>query len=283
MVASTEIRAQADALRTELERHDYAYYVLDAPTVPDAEYDRLFRELQALESEHPELITPASPTQRVGGQPSAELAAVHHAVPMLSIRTETDTTDEGAVAFDARVRRALGLDDTAPPIAYAAELKFDGLAISLRYESGVLVLAATRGDGSTGEDVTRNVRTVRKIPLRLTGNAPPVLEVRGEIYMRRDDFERLNAAQAAEGQKVFVNPRNAAAGSLRQLDPGLGVARGEVFLVPERLPGLQMLAIDAFVTADPLEIVTCQWPKAVALNAILHKPLQIYQWPHLTA
>jgi len=150
MVASTEIRAQADALRTELERHDHAYYVLDAPTVPDAEYDRLFRELQALESEHPELITPASPTQRVGGQPSAELAAVHHAVPMLSIRTETDTTDEGAVAFDARVRRALGLDDTAPPIAYAAELKFDGLAISLRYESGVLVLAATRGDGSTG-------------------------------------------------------------------------------------------------------------------------------------
>ena len=225
MVASTEIRAQADALRTELERHDHAYYVLDAPTVPDAEYDRLFRELQALESEHPELITPASPTQRVGGQPSAELAAVHHAVPMLSIRTETDTTDEGAVAFDARVRRALGLDDTAPPIAYAAELKFDGLAISLRYESGVLVLAATRGDGSTGEDVTRNVRTLRQIPLHLHGDAPPVLEVRGEIFMRRDDFERLNAAQEAAGQKIFVNPRNAAAGSLRQLDPTITARR----------------------------------------------------------
>jgi DNA ligase (NAD+) len=225
MVASTEIRAQADALRTELERHDHAYYVLDAPTVPDAEYDRLFRELQALESEHPELITPASPTQRVGGQPSPELAAVHHAVPMLSIRTETDTTDEGAVAFDARVRRALGLDDTAPPIAYTAELKFDGLAISLRYESGVLVLAATRGDGSTGEDVTRNVRTLRQIPLHLHGDAPPVLEVRGEIFMRRDDFERLNGAQEAAGQKIFVNPRNAAAGSLRQLDPSITARR----------------------------------------------------------
>jgi DNA ligase (NAD+) len=225
MVASTEIRARADALRTELERHDHAYYVLDAPTVPDAEYDRLFRELQALESAHPELITPDSPTQRVGGQPSPELAAVHHAVPMLSIRTETDTTDEGAVAFDARVRRALGLDDTAPPIAYAAELKFDGLAISLRYESGVLVLAATRGDGSTGEDVTRNVRTLRQIPLHLHGDAPPVLEVRGEIFMRRDDFERLNGAQEAAGQKIFVNPRNAAAGSLRQLDPSITARR----------------------------------------------------------
>nr|MBP8267501.1 NAD-dependent DNA ligase LigA [Zoogloea sp.] len=201
MVASTEIRARVDALRTELQRHDYAYYVLNDPAVPDAEYDRLFRELQALESAHPELICPDSPTQRVGGQPSPELAAVQHAVPMLSIRTETDTTDQGAVAFDARVRRALGLDDTAPPVVYAAELKFDGLAISLRYEQGVLVLAATRGDGSTGEDVTRNVRTLSQIPLRLHGAPPPVLEVRGEIFMRRDDFERLNVAQEAAGQK----------------------------------------------------------------------------------
>ena len=225
MVASTEIRARVDALRTELQRHDYAYYVLNDPAVPDAEYDRLFRELQALESAHPELICPDSPTQRVGGQPSPELAAVQHAVPMLSIRTETDTTDQGAVAFDARVRRALGLDDTAPPVVYAAELKFDGLAISLRYEQGVLVLAATRGDGSTGEDVTRNVRTLRQIPLRLHGAPPPVLEVRGEIFMRRDDFERLNVAQEAAGQKRFVNPRNAAAGSLRQLDPTITARR----------------------------------------------------------
>ncbi|MBS0346546.1 MAG: NAD-dependent DNA ligase LigA [Proteobacteria bacterium] len=225
MTVSQETRARAAALRAELERHEYAYYVLDAPTVPDAEYDRLFRELQELEAAHPELLTPDSPTQRVGGQPSSELASVDHVVPMLSIRTETDTTDQGAVNFDQRVRRALGLDDDAPPIVYAAELKFDGLAISLRYEDGVLVQAATRGDGSTGEDVTRNVRTVRQIPLRLKGEVPPVLEVRGEIYMRRDEFERFNARQEAAGQKIFVNPRNAAAGSLRQLDPNITAQR----------------------------------------------------------
>ncbi|MDY0034289.1 MAG: NAD-dependent DNA ligase LigA [Zoogloea oleivorans] len=225
MTASQEARARVSALRAELERHEHAYYVLAAPTVPDAEYDRLFCELQDLEAAHPELLTSDSPTQRVGGQPSPELASVHHAVPMLSIRTETDTTEQGAVTFDARVRRALGLDDSAPPVAYAAELKFDGLAISLRYEHGVLVLAATRGDGSTGEDVTRNVRTLRQIPLRLHGEAPPVLEVRGEIYMRRDDFERMNLAQEAAGQKIFVNPRNAAAGSLRQLDPSITAQR----------------------------------------------------------
>ncbi|WP_153159530.1 NAD-dependent DNA ligase LigA [Zoogloea sp. 1C4] len=225
MAASPETCARVAALRAEIAAHDHAYYVLAEPTVPDAEYDRLFRELQDLESAHPELVTPDSPTQRVGGAPSPELASVQHAVPMLSIRTETDTTDQGAMAFDARVRRALGLDESAPPVGYAAELKFDGLAISLRYENGVLVQAATRGDGSTGEDVTRNVRTLRKVPLRLRGDAPAVLEVRGEIYMRRDDFERLNAAQAAAGQKVFVNPRNAAAGSLRQLDPNITAQR----------------------------------------------------------
>ncbi|MBS0369673.1 MAG: NAD-dependent DNA ligase LigA [Proteobacteria bacterium] len=225
MTVSQETRARAAALRAELERHEHAYYVLDAPTVPDAEYDRLFRELQELEAANPELLTPDSPTQRVGGQPSSELASVAHVVPMLSIRTETDTTDQGAVNFDQRVRRALGLDEQAPPVVYAAELKFDGLAISLRYEDGVLVQAATRGDGSTGEDVTRNVRTVRQIPLRLKGEVPPVLEVRGEIYMRRDEFEHFNARQEAAGQKVFVNPRNAAAGSLRQLDPSITAQR----------------------------------------------------------
>ncbi|WP_374475333.1 NAD-dependent DNA ligase LigA [Zoogloea sp.] len=217
--------ARAAALRAELERHEYAYYVLDEPTVPDAEYDRLFRDLQDLEAAHPEVLTPDSPTLRVGGRPSSELVAVAHALPMLSIHTETDTTDQGAVSFDARVRRALGLEVSAPPVTYAAELKFDGLAINLRYEHGVLVQAATRGDGSTGEDVTPNVRTVHRIPLRLRGAAPAVLEVRGEIYMRRDDFERLNASQAAAGQKVFVNPRNAAAGSLRQLDPAITARR----------------------------------------------------------
>ncbi|MCC6657475.1 MAG: NAD-dependent DNA ligase LigA, partial [Rhodocyclaceae bacterium] len=175
-----EAAERARSLRQAIERHNYAYYVLDAPTVPDAEYDRLFRELQALESAHPGLRTADSPTQRVGGQPLPAFAPVRHAVPMLSIRTETDTGPEGARSFDARVRRALGLEEDAPPVEYAAELKFDGLAISLRYEDGVLARAATRGDGETGEDVTQNVRTIHCIPLRLRGAAPALLEVRGE-------------------------------------------------------------------------------------------------------
>ena len=221
--ASPAVRAAA--LRAEIARHDHAYYVLDAPTIPDAEYDRLFRELQAIEAAHPELRTADSPTQRVGGKPLAQFPAVRHRIPMLSIRTETDTEASGALAFDARVRRELGLKDDDPAVEYAAELKFDGLAISLRYEDGVLVQAATRGDGETGEDVTSNVRTVKAIPLRLQGEAPPVIEIRGEVYMRRDDFERLNTRQAEAGDKTFVNPRNAAAGSIRQLDPGIAARR----------------------------------------------------------
>jgi DNA ligase (NAD+) len=212
---------RARALREELQRHAHAYYVLDAPTVPDAEYDRLFRELQALEAEHPELLTPDSPTQRVIGQVLPGLVPVTHAVPMLSIRTETDTTAGGAEAFDARVRRELELPDDAPPVEYACELKFDGLAINLRYEQGVLVQAATRGDGETGEDVTHNLRTIGQVPLRLIGRSedlPPLLEIRGEVYMRRDDFERLNALQREKGGKTFINPRNTAAGAVRQLD-----------------------------------------------------------------
>jgi DNA ligase (NAD+) len=223
--AAADAAARAAALRAEIARHDHAYYVLDAPTLPDAEYDRLFRELQAIEKAHPALRSADSPTQRVGGKPLAQFAAVRHRVPMLSIATETDTEASGAFAFDARVRRALGLKEEDAAVAYAAELKFDGLAISLRYEDGVLVQAATRGDGETGEDVTANVRTVKAIPLRLLGDAPPVLEVRGEIYLRRDDFERLNARQAEAGEKIFVNPRNAAAGSIRQLDPGIAARR----------------------------------------------------------
>lgn len=212
-------------LRAEIARHNHAYYVLDAPTVPDAEYDRLFRALQDLEAEHPELLTPDSPTQRVGGVAVPELQPVRHALPMLSIRTETDITAAGAAAFDARVRNALGLAPGDAQIEYVAELKFDGLAISLRYEDGALVRAATRGDGETGEDVTHNIRTIRQIPLRLHGPAPAVLEVRGEIYMRRDDFEALNARQGASGDKTFVNPRNAAAGAVRQLDPAVAAKR----------------------------------------------------------
>ena len=216
---------RAAELRAQLQHHGHRYYVLDDPEIPDAEYDRLFRELQALEAAHPALRTDDSPTQRVGGSVLAGFAPVRHAVPMLSIRTETDTSPAGAVAFDARVRRELALDTEAAPVEYAAELKFDGLAINLRYEAGVLVQAATRGDGETGEDVTQNIRTVGQIPLRLTGAAPAVLEVRGEVYMRRDDFERMNERQRDKGEKSFVNPRNAAAGAVRQLDPAIAAQR----------------------------------------------------------
>lgn len=215
-------------LRAELLRHEHAYYVLDRPLVPDAEYDRLFQELQRLEAAHPELITLDSPTQRVGGVPLSQFSPVHHARPMLSIRTETDTEATGARAFDVRVRRELGYTDADEPVEYAAELKFDGLAISLRYEHGMLVQAATRGDGETGEDVTQNARTIKCIPLRLSGATrtwPPVLEVRGEVYMSRPDFERYNTGQQALGRSPLINPRNGAAGSIRQLDPRITAAR----------------------------------------------------------
>jgi DNA ligase (NAD+) len=230
MTVSTGLRERARQLREEIARHDHAYYVLDAPTIPDAEYDRLFRELQQLEAQYPELMVPDSPTQRVGGARRADLPAVRHAVPMLSIHTETDSGPAGAVAFDARIRRKLGLADGDPPVEYAAELKFDGVAISLRYEDGVLVRAATRGDGETGEDVTPNLRTIRSVPLRLATKHPPaVLEVRGEVFMHRDAFERLNERQRAAGEKVFVNPRNAAAGFVRQLDPTVTASRPLTF------------------------------------------------------
>ncbi|CAM4074327.1 NAD-dependent DNA ligase LigA [Roseateles saccharophilus] len=215
------VQQRAAELRAQLNHHAHLYYVLDAPELPDAEYDKLFTELQAIEAANPELLAPDSPTQRVIGAVLDGLAPVRHVVPMLSITTETDTTEGGAIAFDARVRRELALTEADPPVEYAAELKFDGLAMNLRYEAGVLVQAATRGDGETGEDVTQNVRTIGQIPLRLHGDAPAVLEVRGEVYMRRDDFERLNERQRERGEKTFVNPRNTAAGAIRQLDPAL--------------------------------------------------------------
>ena len=246
--------ADVARLRAALHHHAHQYYVLDEPQVPDAEYDRLFHELQAIEQAHPELVTPDSPTQRVGGKPLDAFASVRHAVPMLSIRTETDTEASGAKNFDTRVRRELGLGDDAPPVEYVAEPKFDGLAINLRYEQGVLVQAATRGDGETGEEVTQNIRTIGQIPLRITGKIPPVLEVRGEVYMRRDDFEALNErqrekiAQGVKGEKTFVNPRNAAAGAVRQLDPAIAAQRplsffayglGEVTAVDQGGPAFQ--------------------------------------------
>lgn len=205
----------------ELNRHIYNYHVLDAPTIPDAEYDKLFRELQALEEKYPQAVSVDSPTSRVGAAPIPEFKQVTHAVPMLSLNN--GFSDEDIDNFDRRVRDGL---DTPRAVDYAAELKFDGLAMSLRYEKGVLVQAATRGDGFTGEDVTANIKTVRVIPLRLHGpDIPDVLEVRGEVLMFKADFERLNERQRAAGQKEFANPRNAAAGSLRQLDARITAQR----------------------------------------------------------
>jgi DNA ligase (NAD+) len=224
MSVPSDARSRAEALRAELARHNRLYYVDDKPEITDAEYDRLFNELQNLEEKFVELRTPDSPTQRVGGAPREELVPVRHAVPMLSIRTETDTEDSGAAKFDARIRRELGLGPDAAPVEYAVELKFDGVAINLRYEDGELAQAATRGDGETGEDVTENVRTIRSIPLRLKKSIP-LLEVRGEIYMNRADFERMNERLRAAGERTFINPRNSAAGAVRQLDPKITARR----------------------------------------------------------
>lgn len=229
--AKAELLQRVQELHQVLHLHAHNYYVLDAPTLPDSEYDKLFVELQNIEAAHPDLRTADSPTQRVGGKPLAQFASVRHAVPMLSIRTETDTEGSGAENFDARIRKELGLQVNDAAVEYVAELKFDGLAMSLRYENGVLVQAATRGDGEYGEDVTHNIRTIGQIPLKLPAGAPAVLGVRGEVYMRRDDFERLNDRQrikiaaGEKGEKTFVNPRNAAAGAVRQLDPSIAAQR----------------------------------------------------------
>ena len=207
-------------LQQELARLEHAYYVLDQPLVPDAEYDRLYRELLELEAQHPDWVTPDSLSQRVGGAPLKEFMEVKHSVPMLSLNNAFEESE--LIGFDRRCREGLGLDH----VEYACELKFDGLAISLRYENGVLVQAATRGDGASGEDVTSNIRTIRAIPLRLQGpNLPNVIEVRGEVFMHRADFEAMNKTAAKSGEKEFANPRNAAAGSLRQLDSKITAKR----------------------------------------------------------
>jgi len=235
-------------LVAELNRASYNYHVLDAPTIPDAEYDRLYHELAALETLHPQAIAPDSPTQRVGDAPIPEFNQVTHAVPMLSLNN--GFADDDIDNFDRRVREGLEARD----VAYNAELKFDGLAISLRYENGRFVQAATRGDGYTGEDVTANIRTVRVIPMRLHGDAvPAVLEVRGEVLMFKRDFESLNERQRAAGHKEFANPRNAAAGSLRQLDARITNARrlrffaygvGQLEGAPDALPASHSAMLD---------------------------------------
>jgi DNA ligase (NAD+) len=220
MSVPTKAAARARELRRLIEHHSYLYYIQDAPEISDAEFDRLFRELQELEQAHPELASLDSPTQRVGAKGQTDFAPVAHAVPMLSLNNAL--TEEEAAAFDRRAREGLGID----PVEYAAEPKFDGLAVTLTYDNGVFVQGATRGDGYTGEDVTPNLRTIRTIPLRLAAERPPrMLEVRGEVIMLKKDFERLNRMLQEKGEKTFVNPRNAAAGTLRQKDPRITASR----------------------------------------------------------
>jgi DNA ligase (NAD+) len=222
-MADPALTRRVAELREEVRVHDHRYHVLDAPTIPDAEYDRLFHELRQLEEAHPELATPDSPTRRVGATPIGEFASVRHARPMLSLGnafSESEVRD-----FTTRIEEALGFAS----VTYSVEPKIDGLAISLRYEEGRLVRAATRGDGEVGEDVTHTVRTIRSVPLRLSADAPALLEVRGEVYMPRAGFEAYNRRARERGEKELVNPRNAAAGSVRQQDPRLAAARPLAF------------------------------------------------------
>ena len=238
-MTGVEALRRIQRLRELLDYHNHRYYVLDDPEIPDAEYDRLFRELQTLEAAHPDLLSADSPTQRVGGKAVSEFPEVRHDRPMLSLNNAFDAGD--VEAFDRRIREALGVD----VVEYAADPKFDGLAVSLRYENGRLVRGATRGDGHAGEDVTANLKTIRSIPLRLFGATfPPVLEIRGEVLMLRRDFELLNQAQASVGAKLFANPRNAAAGSLRQMDPAVTAGRRLTFF--------------AYSLADASQAETCQ-------------------------
>ena len=231
MNSNQTIATRIAQLRQAIEQHDYSYYALDAPTVPDSEYDRLFAELRELEQQHPDLITIDSPTQRVSGQPLDTFRQVQHQVPMLSLGNAF--AEEQVLEFAQRAEQSLGssseLNDLFAPaisVQYCCEPKLDGLAVSISYEHGVLIRAATRGDGQTGEDITANVRTIRNVPLKLQGAGwPDLLEVRGEVYMPKAGFEALNQRVLAAGQKPFANPRNAAAGSLRQLDSKITASR----------------------------------------------------------
>src|ERR1700761_6005724 len=248
MTSRRDAETRLKALRERLRHHNYRYYVLDDPEVPDAEYDKLMRELQALEAEHPELITADSPTQRVGAAPLAAFDEGRHTVPMLSLGNAFEPVE--VEEFDRRIRERLETSE----VEYTAEPKLDGLAISLRYEDGRLVRGATRGDGSTGEDVTQNVRTLKSIPLQLVGKGwPKVLEVRGEVFMPKKGFQELNRRLAAMGEKTYVNPRNTAAGSLRQLDPRLTAGRPLEFYAygygevrPDALPKRQSAILERF-------------------------------------
>ena len=224
MTASAAIRKKVESLRSEIRHHNYLYHVLDDPEVADAGYDRLVRELTALEKENPELVTPDSPTQRVGAEPIKAFGTVRHQIPMLSL--DNAFSEEELKDFHRRVTDRLDIEDDAGELAYSAEPKLDGVAVSLLYEAGYLVRGATRGDGTTGEDITHNVRTISSVPLKLFGDGyPSTLEVRGEVFMPRAGFEKFNELARQKDEKTFVNPRNAAAGSLRQLDPRLTAER----------------------------------------------------------
>ncbi len=230
---------RAAHLRDLIRFHEDRYYVLAAPEITDAEFDALMRELQAIEAQHPELVQPDSPTQRVGGRPAQGFASVEHAAPMLSL--DNAYTDTDLRAFDERARRGLSDGGVVPDrLSYVAELKIDGLSIALTYAAGRLVRGATRGDGTHGEDVTSNVRTIRAIPLRLKPGAPPALEVRGEVFLPREAFDRLNRERDRDDEPVFANPRNAAAGTMRNLDPALVARRG-----------LAVFVYQALVAGDP--------------------------------
>ena len=218
------IQLRLQQLKDQLAYHNYKYYVLDNPSIPDADYDQLFQELKQIEQQHPELVTADSPTQRVGAAPLSKFGQISHQVAMLSLDNAFDADD-----FAAFYKRMADRIDASKDFEFCAEPKLDGLAVSIRYEQGLLVQAATRGDGFTGEDITANVKTIRAVPLKLFGEVPAVLEVRGEVFMPLAGFEAMNDKARAAGDKVFANPRNAAAGSLRQLDPKIANSRPLMF------------------------------------------------------
>jgi DNA ligase (NAD+) len=266
----SEAERQIEQLRQELHSHNYRYYVLDDPEISDAEYDQLLRRLQELETTFPELIRPDSPTQRVGAVPLGAFGTVLHSLPMLSL--DNAFSPAQVRDFDERVRRQLGQTD---PITYVAEPKIDGLAVELVYENGILILGSTRGDGVRGEEITQNLRTIKTLPLRLIGAAhaplPPRLEVRGEVYMTTRDFQRLNARREEDGEPAFANPRNASAGSLRQLDPRItasrplnlfcyGLGRGDGVAFDTHWEVLQGLARWGF-KINPCVLYTCPSPR----------------------
>ena len=271
---TSEIEAEYESLKAQLSIHAHRYYVLDEPSIPDAQYDSMYQRLEKLEAQFPQLISLDSPTQRVGGAVLDTFRSVEHGQAMLSIRTETDTTAQGAQAFDERMRKELSITDSQIQIDYVAELKFDGLAMNLTYHQGVLVRAATRGDGLLGEEVTQNIRTIRQIPLKLKAidglQIPQWLEVRGEVYMGRADFEQLNERQrlkiskGLKNEKTFVNPRNAAAGAVRQLDPQIAAERPLSFFA---------YGVGVMVLSDGQDTMSPDSPSKQAQVPVVAQPL----------